>query len=81
MIDGPASRVWALFVDPVAQGRGIGRALHRRMLRWAREQGPGRLSLSTEDGSRAADFYRKAGWTQVGMKADGELLFERSAAD
>lgn len=55
IIDGPAKSVWALFVDPGFEGARVGRALHRQMLRWAEEQGLGRLSLSTSKGSRA-DF-------------------------
>ena len=77
-IDGPARTVWALFVDPMAEGAGVGRALHIRMLEWAREQGIGSLSLRTAQGSRAVNFYTSAGWRQVGTTADGEVLFERS---
>lgn len=39
--------VWALFVDPDAEGAGIERALHQRMLTWTQEQGFKRLTLST----------------------------------
>jgi GNAT superfamily N-acetyltransferase len=75
-LDKPAASVWALFVDPDAEGAGIGRALHRHMLRWASEQHLSRLTLSTGKGTRAARFYRQAGWTQVGTTPDGEALFE-----
>lgn len=75
-IDAPARSVWALFVDPHSEGAGIGRALHYRMLEWAWEQGIRRLSLSTQDGSRALDFYERAGWTRAGTTAGGEVLFE-----
>jgi GNAT superfamily N-acetyltransferase len=77
-IDASASRVWALFVDPDAEGAGVGRALHVRMLDWARQRGIARLSLSTEEGSRAVHFYKRAGWIQTGLMPDGEVLFERS---
>lgn len=77
-VDAPATSVWALFVDPDAEGAGIGRALHIRMLEWAREQGISRLSLRTEGGSRAAQFFNRAGWTEAGIAADGEVLFEKS---
>jgi len=75
-VDGPSKQVWALFVDPDAEGGGVGRALHHHMLRWAREQGIGRLSLTTGDGTRAAEFYRRAGWKLTGLTADGDLHFE-----
>lgn len=75
-LDAAAGAVWALFVDPVAEGAGVARALHERMVEWARDRGLARLILSTESGTRAADFYRRAGWTEVGKTADGELIFE-----
>lgn len=75
-VDGRSKCVWALFTDPKAEGAGVGRALHRRMLEWAHEQGIGRLSLSTDRGTRAAEFYKRAGWKETGVAADGELLFE-----
>jgi GNAT superfamily N-acetyltransferase len=65
-----------LFVDPQAEGYGIGRALHRRMIDWAQEQGIGRLTLSTGKGTRAVEFYKHAGWAEAGTTADGEALFE-----
>ncbi len=77
IIDAPARSLWALFVDPRSEGAGIGRALHRTMLEWARETGVDRLSLSTDSGSRAARFYERAGWQQRGFTAEGEALFER----
>jgi GNAT superfamily N-acetyltransferase len=70
--------VWALFVHPVAEGAGIGRALHRHLLGWARDQGFHALSLKTEPGSRAARFYAQAGWIQVGSDPDGQMTFELS---
>jgi GNAT superfamily N-acetyltransferase len=76
-IDAPGASVWALFVDPDAEGAGIGRALHHRMLEFAREQGIRRLSLSTQDGSRALNFYERAGWTRAGTVAEGEVLLEK----
>jgi GNAT superfamily N-acetyltransferase len=75
-LDAQSRRVWALFVDPKAEGTGVGRALHRRMLEWARQTGIRDLSLSTENGTRAVEFYKSAGWIESGVTADGELLFE-----
>jgi GNAT superfamily N-acetyltransferase len=78
VLDAPARKVWALFIAPDAEGAGIGRALHQHMMDWAREMGLERLSLSTENGSRAVNFYSQAGWQQSGFTAEGEVLFERS---
>jgi GNAT superfamily N-acetyltransferase len=67
--------VWALFVDPDAEGHGIGQALHQRMLIWAHEQGVEQLTLSTDQGTRAALFYLRAGWTEAGTASNGEAVF------
>ena len=76
-IDVPAASVWALFVEPEAEGLGVGRALHSKLLEAAREQGLPRLFLGTQEGSRAARFYEKEGWTRTGVTAAGELRFEK----
>ena len=75
-IDAAMRSVWALFVDPTAEGAGIALALHLRMLQWADAQGIESLSLTTEAGTRAARFYTRAGWAEVGKTAEGELVFE-----
>lgn len=77
-IDAGAASIWALFVDPAAEGQGIGRALHSRMIEWSKQRGIEKLSLGTQAGSRAVQFYRQAGWNQVGLTRDGEALFEKS---
>lgn len=68
--------VWALFVDPDHQGRGIGRMLHDMMLAWTFENGARRLQLYTEAGTRAEWFYTRAGWSLVAVTADSDLEFE-----
>ena len=70
--------VWALFVHPDCEGRGIGRALHDTLLAWYFQQTPTPLGLGTEPGTRAAAFYRKAGWRDLGLQQDGEVRFEKS---
>jgi GNAT superfamily N-acetyltransferase len=77
-IDPQARSVWALFVAPGFEGVGVGRALHSRMLEWAREYGLKELTLSTEQSSRAVEFYSRSGWTQRSVTAEGEVTFERS---
>jgi GNAT superfamily N-acetyltransferase len=68
--------LWALFVAPEHEGRGIGRALHRRLIEDGRQRGAGALRLTTEAGSRAARFYLAAGWRLVATDANGELRLE-----
>lgn len=71
-LDPQAASLWALFVDPRAERRGIGRALHDRMIREARSRGLDRLTLSTTGGTRAEEFYRRAGWSTAGLDANGD---------
>ncbi|HEX2080796.1 MAG TPA: GNAT family N-acetyltransferase [Longimicrobium sp.] len=67
--------VWALFVDPELEGRGIGRRLHDEMMGWFFAQGVERVWLSTDPGTRAEAFYRAAGWQQAG-EYRGEARYE-----
>ena len=68
--------VWALFVAPDREGRGVGRALHRVMVEWFFEQGLDSVSLTTSPGTRAQTFYTAAGWRCVGAARDGEFRYE-----
>jgi GNAT superfamily N-acetyltransferase len=69
--------VWALFVEPAHEGRGVGRGLHDAMVEWLWSRGLRRLWLSTEAGTRAVRFYEAAGWSNRGALPSGEILFER----
>ncbi len=70
--------VWALFVRPSAQGRGIGHALHNAMLAWFGELPLERLWLSTGRNTRARLFYEKHGWIQMGPHGSEEWRYERA---
>lgn len=71
------SNVWALFVDPEHERRGIGRALHDVMMEWFLAQaGVERVWLTTAPGTRAESFYRRAGWRECGLDPHGEARFE-----
>jgi GNAT superfamily N-acetyltransferase len=67
--------IFALFIDPAHEGRGIGRALFARALESLREAGHREGSLTTQPGSRADRFYQKAGWKVVGTSERGERVF------
>ncbi|HEV7349760.1 GNAT family N-acetyltransferase [Telluribacter sp.] len=67
--------VWALFVSPDYEKRGIGKTLHDLMLTWSFEQDIEELTLSTQPGSRAEVFYSKAGWTRKDRLLNGEVQF------
>jgi len=77
ILDVAAAGVWALFVAPEAEGMGVGRALHARLIEGATGLGLARLTLATAPGTRAERFYREAGWTRAGTTAAGELRLER----
>ena len=72
--------IFALFVRPGSEGRGIGRALFQRACDSLRRAGHGVMYLSTDPGTRAARFYRKAGWEDTGRNAEGEIVFSRRSA-
>ena len=78
MIDLANHNVWALFIRPEYEGRGIGKQLHRLMLDWYFSMTKETLWLGTDPRTRAEQFYRKLGWEAVGMRPNGEIKFEMS---
>jgi len=68
--------IWALFVHPGHEGKGIGKKLHDLMLDWYFNQTKETVWLGTAPGTRAEQFYRMQGWKEVGMHAKGEVKFE-----
>ncbi|WP_457427145.1 GNAT family N-acetyltransferase [Roseateles sp. P5_E7] len=81
--DARDGHIWAMFVDPPLHGRGYGRQLHDVMVDWLFAQGHQRLDLGTEPDSRAAAFYRRAGWRPTGEDPDahGDQPFELHIAN
>ena len=75
------NNIWALFVDPLFEGRGIGRKLHELMLDWYFSSGKNLVWLGTSPNTRAARFYRKAGWVETGIHGKGEIKFEMKSAE
>jgi GNAT superfamily N-acetyltransferase len=76
IINLPGRNVWALFVLPAFEGKGIGRRLHDCMLTWYFTQTKKTIWLSTDGHTRAELFYRKNGWKQAGMHNEKEIRFE-----
>ncbi len=74
------SNVWALFVEPAHEGRGLGRTLHSAMLDWMFQSGTELVWLSTTPGTRADRFYRAAQWVCTGAHGPDEVRFELSRA-
>ena len=74
-------RLWALFVHPQAQGRGIGSQLHDCALAWFDSQGIRTPWLSTGAHSKARRFYEARGWKHAGALEDDEVRLERCPPD
>jgi len=72
------NNIWALFLRPEYEGRGIGKKLHAIMLEWYFSQTHKTVWLGTAPNTRAEKFYRKAGWKEVGTHGKGEIKFEMS---
>jgi GNAT superfamily N-acetyltransferase len=76
IVDLVENNVWALFVHPDFDGRGIGKKLHQLMMDWYFVQTNKKIWLGTEPKSRAETFYRMQGWKEVGVHGKGEIKFE-----
>jgi ribosomal protein S18 acetylase RimI-like enzyme len=67
--------IWALFVAPGHERRGIGRALLDKACDVLRQDGHRTAMLTTSSGTRAEGVYRAAGWKVIGTSLRGELIF------
>ena len=70
------NNIWALFIDPKFEKKGIGQQLHKIMLDWYFTKTKETVWLGTEFNTRAEKFYRKAGWIEVGTHGSNEIKFE-----
>ena len=75
------NNIWALFVHPDFEGKGIGKILHDIMLDWYFAQQKEMAWLSTGPNTRAEKFYRMQGWEEVGLYGKGEIKFEMKNTD
>ncbi len=69
--------IFALFVHPSYEGRGIGCALLPMACQILRDSGHTIATLTTEAGTRAERFYRQDGWTEIGRQDDGQIVFQK----
>ncbi|WP_299821933.1 GNAT family N-acetyltransferase [uncultured Pontibacter sp.] len=74
-----SQNVWALFLRPEHEGKGIGKRLHNIMLDWYFSQTNKTIWLSTGFKTRAEKFYRLQGWQEVGLHGKKEIKFEMSS--
>jgi len=68
--------IWALFIDPDFEKKGIGRQLHKIMMDWYFTKTTEKVWLGTAFNTRAEEFYRKAGWAEAGTHGTKEIKFE-----
>jgi GNAT superfamily N-acetyltransferase len=75
------NNIWALFVHPEYEGKGIGKMLHTLMMDWYFQKTEKAVWLSTAPGTRAEKFYKRSGWHEAGFHGKGEIRFEMSYPD
>jgi GNAT superfamily N-acetyltransferase len=66
--------VWALFVDPSSEGKGIGDALFKCCCESLVAAGHKELTLCTDRGTRAEGFYRARGWVEKGISDKNQIF-------
>ena len=80
IVDFVENNVWALFLLPEFEGKGIGKKIHQLMLDEYFSKTKETIWLSTEANSRAETFYKKQGWKNAGFHGN-EVKFEMSFED
>ncbi len=67
--------IWALFVHPLHEGRGIGKQLLALAADWLFEGGADVVTLGTSANTRADRFYSAQGWQRGAMKDAVEVVY------
>ncbi|HEY0321138.1 MAG TPA: GNAT family N-acetyltransferase [Pyrinomonadaceae bacterium] len=67
--------IWALFVKPAHERRGIGQRLLHLAVAWLFDMGLSSIALSTAANTRADRFYERQGWQRGELKANGEVCY------
>ena len=77
MADSARATVFALFVRPEFENRGIGRRLMAEAEAWLFGQGWDQIWLATgpDESLRAWGFYLHLGWVPAGVLDDGQVRF------
>ena len=81
IVDLENNNVWALFLSPEFESQGIGKQLHDIMIDWYFAQTKKNIWLGTSPNTRAEIFYRRSGWTEIGVLGKGEIKFEMTYDD
>jgi len=67
--------IWALFVRPGYEGRGVGGRLLSLATNWLFGMGAASVTLRTEAGTRADRFYERRGWRRGAIEVGGEVRY------
>jgi GNAT superfamily N-acetyltransferase len=76
IVDLRENNIWALFLQPQFESKGIGRHLQKLMLDWYFSKTKNTVWLGTAPNTRAESFYRRSGWKETGTHGKGEIKFE-----
>ena len=68
--------IFALFVLPGFEERGVGSRLFDLALNWLWDNGANRLWLTTSAGTKASRFYERRGWVVTGDGIHGDVRYE-----
>ena len=73
--DNAGGSIWALFINPDHEGKGIGKHLLALMADYLFALGHEKIVLSTSADTRADTFYASQGWERGKMKDDVEVHY------
>jgi GNAT superfamily N-acetyltransferase len=79
MANAVEATIFAMFVRPASEGRGLGRVLMKEAEEWLFAQGCTEIWLLTDANPRvrASGFYRHLGWEDAGVQDDGQVKFTK----
>ncbi|MDW5443278.1 GNAT family N-acetyltransferase [Polaromonas sp. SM01] len=82
MADAAEATVFAMFVRPGSDDRGLGRRLMDEAEQWLFSHGCEEIWLVTDSrrSVRANGFYRHLGWVDDGIQEDGQVRFVKRSA-
>jgi GNAT superfamily N-acetyltransferase len=81
MADRANPSLYALFVRPEYEQRGIGGQLYDLAVQWLWDNGAERLWLTTSADTKAAAFYERRGWIATDVDAHGDVRYELRCAE
>ncbi|MGQ5523708.1 GNAT family N-acetyltransferase [Chitinimonas sp. PSY-7] len=81
MVDASLATVFAMFVLPEYERRGLGRLLMQEAEHWLFSRNCKQIWLQTDKNQevRANGFYQHLGWTCDGIQDDGQVRYTKSA--